>query len=494
MTNPIQPSDKPETEAPADRLATASQLSLSLFEDMLSQGLSIQHSPKDIGFQRNNLFLELTALNMTSQRFLDAAYFIVAQDRSGANVFDVELTYFRWLMRFDSRNFKYLRQVIQDCQKSVIAVSDTPPGEEITEHGKWVSVQLLGTAGINNGRIVFEVPNQLVRHIKEPGPSHWLSLRIAAAFTLVYARAIYMQVLLHVAEGQTGWIPVDELRSWPGEKAASKAAYKYFKRDYLDPAIRQINEVSDIEISFETRGTTPRSRKIDQIRFHLKKKEGKIFALESLKEAQEIYRVLTEEFRLSSRAINEISEHRDVWTDEWIANAIEFTRYRLRTGQIKRNPAGYLMTALRQNLALSPAEKQMISIHEDGDKTKESATPMLPFEASPPVAKTAGKPKKQEKPEVQTEFMAQSQAQAEAALQHERELRIATGYERYNKLDKSSAKAMQEEFLLSSEAFILLRRLKLANHAVDEATLLGNELLADSLYLFVYRKTSEPSA
>ncbi|WP_106078272.1 RepB family plasmid replication initiator protein [Chromobacterium amazonense] len=490
MTDPIEPSNKQEIEAAAPHLATASQLSLSLFEDMISQGLSIQHSPKDIGFQRNNLFLELTALNMTSQRFLDAAYFIVAQDRSGANVFDVELTYFRWLMRFDSRNFKYLRQVIQDCQKSVIAVSDTPPDKEVTEHGKWVSVQLLGTAGISNGRIVFEVPNQLVRNIKEPGPSHWLSLRIAAAFTLIYARAIYMQVLLHVAEGQTGWIPVDELRLWPGEKAASKAAYKYFKRDYLDPAIRQINEVSDIEISFETRGTTPRSRKIDQIRFHLKKKEGKIFALESLKEAQEIYRVLTEEFRLSSRAINEISEHRDVWTDEWIANAIEFTRYRLRTGQIKRNPAGYLMTALRQNLALSPAEKQMISIQEDS--TPASSTAMLPFEDASAAIKAPAKNKKAPKPETQNVLMTQSQAQAEAALQNERELRIATGYERYNKLDKTAAKNMQEEFLLSSEAFILLRRLKLANHAVDEATLFGNELLADSLYLFVYRKTSEP--
>ena len=445
--------------------ATPMQMALALFEDMFDLGLPVNEASREIGYQRNNFFTEIVNMGLPARRFLDAAYFIVAQEPETQGQYDVELNYFKWLMRYDSRNVKHLRTIADEAQNAKIRVTNTPTDRDPHEDDLWVQVQLLGLVGFHRGRVRFDVHPTLIPHIRDPRKSHWLSLRISTAFTRSLARAIYDKVLPAVPAGRTDWISLETMRTWPGKMGANAAIFKYFKRDWLEPAVKEINEVSDIELSYETRTESTSSKKIDRIRFLLKRKDTADAVMASLADASHVYKVLKEEFNLSSRQFSEISENRDSWTDERIQQAIEYTRFRLHRGQVKKSPSGYLMRALRDNWKMSEAERTMVQVQAkllvsevQQDKEKEAAQAT--------VARS----------------IASRNEEARSRMNEE----ATKGREHFLAADVKSRKEYVRAWVASRQGKLMLRRMKLEPAEVTESDILGNNELGWYLGQFVY--------
>ena len=444
---------------------TSRQMALALFEDMFDLGVPITEANREIGYQRNNFFTQIVNMGLPARRFLDAAYFIVAQEQQARDQYDVELNYFKWLMRYDSRNLKHLRTIAEEAQDAKIQVSDTPLERDPNENDLWDSVQLMGMVGFHRGRIRFDVHPRLVPHIRDPKKSHWLSLRISTAFTRSLARAIYDQVLPSVPDGRTEWIRLEDMRNWPGRMGANAAIFKYFKRDWLEPAVREINEVSDIELSYETRTESTTSKKIDRIRFQLKRKDTADAAMASLADASHLYKILKEEFNLSTKQFSEISENRDVWTDSHILQAVEYTRFKLNRGLVKKSPAGYLMRALRDNWKMSEAEKTMVEVQ----------TKLVTDEAE---AKTSLS---------QTQSsVARSVASRDEEVRARMNEESRTGREHFNAADAKTRKDLIRLWVASREGKLMLRRMKLDAQTVTEDEILANSELVWYLGQFVF--------
>jgi hypothetical protein len=372
-----------------DRRVTPLQYALDLFVEMAPAHRSIDEavSDKDIGYQKNRVFARIIGLGLSARRFVDAAYFIVAQDPEIQEAYDVTLSFFKWLMRYDSKNKKHFSSVIRSVKSSMLEVTSAPVvavdsagrmidepvdnkadeeggvgGEDTdlvvdNEDGDWL--ELIGRVSVRNGRIRFRVPVELQRLIKDPENSYWTSLLITSRFTLIYARAIYDHVLPSVPNAVTDWLPLDLVRNLPGKSWANNAEFKYFKRDYLEPAVRQINELSDIELSYETRAGTPGSRKKDQIRFRLKRKEAAVASKADMLNSVALFMTLQNEFALSETQFERIAQNRTVWTDERIQQAVEYTRWRIRQGDKIKTAAAYMMKALSDNYRVSEADKQV---------------------------------------------------------------------------------------------------------------------------------------
>lgn len=453
---------------PAETIAvksTSSQMALSLFEDMFDLGTSINAATREIGYQRNNFFCEVVNVGLTARRFLDAAHFIVAQEREVLERYDVELDYFKWLMRYDSRNVKHLRAIANEAQEAKVRVTDTPPGREPNEDDIWIQVQMVGLVGFGKGRIRFEVHKDLARRIRDPRRAHWLSLRISTAFSRSLARAIYDHVQQSVPMGRTDWLPLEVVRSWPGKMGANAAIFKYFKRDWLEPAVLEINDVSDIELSYETRTESITSKKIDRIRFLLKRKEGANAVLASLADASELYKTLREEFALSTAHFTEISENRDTWTDERISQAVEYTRWKNARGQVTKSPAGFLMSALRNNWKMSDAERTMVSVQ----------------------AKLQVEEKKADAAKIQRQNTVTQNA---ASREDETRLRLNAesqkGRDHFNNADARERKELLRAWIASKEGKLTLRRMKRDVDAVTEVEVLASPDLAWYLGQFVF--------
>lgn len=226
-----------------------------------------------------------------------------------------------------------------------------------------VSVPLLGPVGIAGGRIVFEVHPTLQAHLKDPRSFTYLSLRITASFSSLYARILYDRLSAIAYRGGTDWMDISVVREWVGaQDSKTLTEFKYLKRDVLEPAVKQINELSDISVRYETRSGQG-TKRIAKIRFVVARKpEGATRGVAMLPsvESQKLYVVLREEFGLGQAQFDEIMEHRDQWSDDWVWHAVEFTRHRLKQGKVTKSPAGFLMMAIRENLRLSTAEREIM--------------------------------------------------------------------------------------------------------------------------------------
>lgn len=342
------------------QVATSRQLALALFDDANAEDLPVDAARSDVGFARKNVLIRIVDLGVAARRLIDAAYFIVAQDEKVRDLYDVELDYFKWLMRYSSRNNTHLEQVITEAQRALIQATTAPDADGEKPFG---SVQLIGRISYASGRFQFRVPPDLVGIIRGPGKSHWLSLRITSLFSLSYARVMYDHLLPYADEGETDWLALEELRSWQGAMGAKAHEFKYFKRDWLSPAVDQINEVSDLKLSYETRNEQG-SRKIGRLKFRIERKEMAERVLQTHEQAQEIYQTLKQEFGLSSTQLNQIAAQRETFTDDRLQQAIERTRFSLKLGKVSKSPAGFFMKALKEGWIVSDAERKMIELQE----------------------------------------------------------------------------------------------------------------------------------
>lgn len=477
-----------------DRRVTPLQFALDLFVEMAPAQRSIDEAApdKDIGYQKNRVFARIIGLGLSARRFVDAAYFIVAQDPDIQENYDVTLSFFKWLMRYDSRNKKHFSSVIRSVKSSMLEVMSAPvvsvdaagrmleeptePGDEKTsaavdnldvavqdEEGDWL--ELIGRVSVRNGRIRFRVPVELQRLIKDPENSYWTSLLITSRFTLIYARGIYDHVLPTVPNGITDWLSLDLVRNLPGKSWANNAEFKYFKRDYLEPAISQINELSDIELSYETRAGTPGSRKKDQIRFRLKRKEAAVASKADMLNSVALFMTLQKEFALSDNQFERIAQNRAVWTDERIQQAIEYTRWKIRQGEKIKTAAGYMMKALSDNYRVSEADKQVELIQAQL------------VDAS--VGQRESKSERQKAIEA-------SLAAATAADDHRRQEELRLAREFFNAADKIPREELVRKFVASSTMGVrAIERQNLKPAQVTEANILSFPDVSNTFIPFV---------
>jgi hypothetical protein len=482
-----------------DRRVTPLQYALDLFVENAPVKTPIDAvvTPKDIGYQKNSVFARIIGLGLSARRFVDAAYFIVAQEPETSDTYEVSLNFFKWLMRYESHNKKHFSSVVRSVKSAMLEVTsgpvvsvdskgrlleDQPDPSEADEdtdnadddadegfvsisddEGDWL--ELIGRVSVRNGRIRFRVPLELQRLIKDPENSYWTSLLVTSKFKLIYARAIYDHVLPEVPHERTDWISLDLIRSLPGKSWANFAEFKYFKRDYLEPAIKHINELSDIEIAYETRAGTPGSRKKDQIRFKLKRKEEAAAADADMLSSASLYLTLYKEFGLSDKQFAQIRENRASWTDARIEQAIEYVRWRITKGDDIRRASGYLMKALTENYRVSEADKQ-ISLLQTQRVEKDAA--------------------RHDERSAKKDAVAASVAAAEAAADQRRQDEVQAARDYFIAAEKKTQEELVRRFVASStigQRAIDRQGLKAAD--VDETNIMAWPSIAGTFVSFV---------
>ncbi|GAB5097003.1 replication initiation protein [Caballeronia sp. LP006] len=364
-----------------DLTATPQQLALDIYEDMSSQGSAICESTRDIGFLRNNIFTRVGGLGIAARRVLDAAYFIVATKAPDELIddkvytFTADINYFKWLMRYDSRNHSHLIAQMRSAARARVEIMTAPSIEELTEKDSWGTISLLGDCYIERNVVCILLAGRVIKYLISPYKAHWLSLRASTAFSLSLARAIYDRLIPCEGHGVTEWFPFSEVIEWPGKVGESRKEVKEFKKRFLEPAIDQLNEVSDFDVSWEPNAERVSGDKL-KIRFRFTKKQGADAARAGIQDS--MYLVLHNEFAFDTPDFERLASRRDLWTDERLQQAIEYTRFKLNEGKVTVSPRGYLFKALEGNYRIGEADRKMASIKakqlEDDKKTRRDHT------------------------------------------------------------------------------------------------------------------------
>lgn len=344
---------------------TPHQLALDIYDDMSAQGTAISGSTRDIGFLRNNIFTRVGGLGIAARRVLDAAYFIVATKAPDellddkVYTFTAEINYFKWLMRYDSRNHSHLISLMRAAAKARVEIMTAPSIEELTEKDSWGTIGLLGDCYIEKNVVCILLSGRIIKYLISPYKAHWLSLRASTAFSLSLARAIYDRLIPCEGPGVTEWFAYDDVLEWPGKVGESRKEIKEFKKRFLEPAIEQLNEVSDFDVSWEANAERVGAEKL-KIRFRFTKKQGADAARAGIQDS--MYLVLHHEFAFDTPEFERLAKNRDVWTDARLEQALEYTRFQLDRGAITVSPKGYLFKALEGNYRLGEADRKMAAL------------------------------------------------------------------------------------------------------------------------------------
>lgn len=345
------------------------QLALQLFADLMPSKTSISKSPTDIGFNISQVLVDLKDLTVLARKALIGCYFLAATEKSPGSVYDFDLGFFKWLINYSSsNNLDQLKDALTRAQKSLIQMNIIDPARP--ERDKWASVHLMGDVMLERGRIAFTLPPRLAAELSNPngdGVIMFLSLRIQANFTSIYAQTLYAKIVPLRQDGCTPWMDLPEFARWMNVDQYDWAKeYRYLNRDVIKVAVEQINKHSDMELIVETK-TARGSRKIEFVRFTINDKpadDSLLASVSGITTEKQIYDVLTLEFGMGGKDLDKVKAGRKEWTNERLQDAIEFTRNRLLDTRLDpiRRPGNFFLKALQEgwkvpNVARENADK-----------------------------------------------------------------------------------------------------------------------------------------
>ncbi len=338
-----------QTSSHQPSLLSQQQLALDIFSVMDSTETSIVESGQDFHLKKSTVLVDVSDVGLLARRILNGAYFL-AQGDPDAETHVYDLRYFKWLINYaNSNNNTHLKRVIREAQKSAVQVNVVDPMNPSEEN--WMSVPMLGAAAIKGRKIHFRIPSELRPQLRDPQRHAFLSMRILAGFSSIYALELYERLCVFRGS-DTPWWSIDEFKTMirvDNLKIAND--FRYFKRDILSPAIEQINETSDIDVAMNLKRT---GRFISHISFRVVSALGTRLQ-SSIAQSKAMYEILVSEFGLSDVELDEISAHRDQWPDARIQDAIDFVRHRCNTSSVQY-PGKYLMKAIRDGYRVGTME------------------------------------------------------------------------------------------------------------------------------------------
>ncbi|SAK76852.1 initiator RepB protein [Caballeronia pedi] len=456
---------------------TPQQLALDIYEDMSGQGSAICESSRDIGFLRNNIFTRVGGLGIAARRVLDAAYFIVATKSPEELIddkvytFTADINYFKWLMRYDSRNHSHLIAQMRAAARARVEIMTAPSIEELTEKDSWGTISLLGDCYIERNVVCILLAGRVIKYLISPYKAHWLSLRASTAFSLSLARAIYDRLIPCEGHGVTEWFAYEDVLEWPGKVGESRKEVKEFKKRFLEPAIDQLNEVSDFDVSWEPNADRVPAEKL-KIRFRFTKKQGADAARAGIQDS--MYLLLHNEFAFDTPDFERLAKRRDVWTDERLEQAIEYTRFKLNEGKVTVSPRGYLFKALEGGYRIGDADRKMASI-----KTKQLED---------------DKQERRSRDTTQAHLEASIQAQNDSAKAKMSE-EIKAGREYFESVDTPARKELCQSFVSQLIPQRLIEKQGLSRESLSADNILTvNRVVADAFCAHVYVKMKKARA
>lgn len=179
--------------------------------------------------------------------------------------YEIGLTELYDLVGFEAHDKARLKVALQGLQKTLIQWS------LLDEKGReaWASMPLLGSVLIleKEGICRYSYDTFLREKLYNPEIYATINLDIQKQFGSKYALALYENCVRFRNTGSTGWIALEVFRQLLGcDGQAHYDDFKQLSQKIIKPAVREVNETSDIELTPEYKR---QSRKVQSVRMKI---------------------------------------------------------------------------------------------------------------------------------------------------------------------------------------------------------------------------------
>lgn len=265
------------------------------------------------------------------------------------------------LLDYNSRNLAHLKKTLTAMQTmrvewDVLAVTEGRKKQD----GRWNSLVMIQYVGFDRDNVYFEFDQRVKSYLFDPETYANLDLNIQKRLTLDVAFVLYEWAVRYRNVRRTRAMHWEQWRNVlfaDPDHSVSMLEYKEFKRRKLLPAIRELNELTDLQVELvESKGGT---RAVSDVQFVIKEKPRFAMIEEGDLVRREIDARLTEwgMSKTERRNIFQRYSMKDIeTTTEYVANRLSANG---KGGQIKDAARyfkvcisrGYALTALAQEPA-----------------------------------------------------------------------------------------------------------------------------------------------
>jgi len=262
----------------------------------------------------------------------------------------------RWV-GWNSKNY-------EDLKKSLRKLVNTKIEWNIFEKdkkNKWVISSLLASASIAGGKCTYDYPFHLQELLKNPNIYGKINLLTQNHFKSKYSLILWEFLMNHISNTKstttgTEWIKIKDYRDLMGVEDKVYAPFKEFSYNLVRNPIKEINQVSEIEVeaNYNKAGD-----KFNAVRFIITRKpKENIVIKDTIEGDTEIQKTVKETLlnfcKLSPASVDQIL---DKYTSEQLAANIKYIDSEHKRGIIK-NISSYSVNAIKNDFRLGESEKK----------------------------------------------------------------------------------------------------------------------------------------
>ncbi len=273
------------------------------------------------------------------------------------------------MIGFDSKNIAYLKAALKGLMETVVEF------DVLEEDGKssWEAMVLLSYARIKDGECTYRYERALAEKLYHPDVYSKINLSVLREMNSAHALVLYENCYRYVDIGHTAWWDVDVFRKLMAvDTMPSYKPFKALNRNVIQPAMKEVNKLSNIQVAMET---VMQGRTVTSLRFIVRPNAQ--LSLIGMEEDDAInsspaYKALLAEDISKTLAHVWVLDHEE----SYIFEKLELANGQAASGKIKSSKAGFLKSAIEEDFKSEVSvKKQKLALAEDrkADKRRKEA-------------------------------------------------------------------------------------------------------------------------
>ncbi|WP_132446705.1 replication initiation protein [Sulfitobacter indolifex] len=269
------------------------------------------------------------------------------------------------MIGFDSKNIGYLKGALKGLMETVVEF------DVLEEDGErsWEAMVLLPYAKIKGGTCTYRYERALAEKLYHPDVYSKINLSVLREMNSAHALVLYENCYRFEGIGHTAWWDIEVFRKLMAvDMMPSYKPFKALNRNVIQPAMKEVNKLSNIQIEMETR---MKGRMVTGLRFIVRPNaQQSLVGMDTEDEITDrsAYKALLAQGISKTLARAWVIEY----DEEYIFDKLDLAGNEAARGKIKSSKAGFLKSAIEEDYHNENAvKKKAQSVAQSAKQTRE---------------------------------------------------------------------------------------------------------------------------
>lgn len=255
------------------------------------------------------------------------------------------------MIGFDSHNSAYLKAALKGLMETVVEFDVLEDDGETS----WEAMVLLPYAKLKGGVCTYRYEQSLAEKLYHPDVYSKINLSVLREMKSAHALVLYENCYRYVDIAHTPWWDVDVFRKLMSvDQMTSYKQFKLLNRAVIQPAMKEVNELSNIQLELETKR---KGRSVTGLRFLIRPNpQLSLIGMDSEDDITQMpaYAALLTEGISKTLARAWVLEH----DEAYIFEKLDLAHSNAARGKIKSSKAGFLKAAIEEDYHNENAAKK----------------------------------------------------------------------------------------------------------------------------------------